>query len=214
MRNGHRWIPAIVLTLGAVLNLSLVARRAGTTPLIGNLATVADTVMGVAGVDVEVGEDEKRVAGFTDYMLRQYTMADGQTFGLYVGYYDEQRQGKSIHSPRNCLPGGGWDPVSQRVVTIPTTIYGDVDINRYEIVKEQSRAIVYYWYQGRGRVEQNEYTVKFQLLRDAALHGRTEEALVRIVVPVVKDDVAAADKLALEIATPLVADVDRVLPRL
>jgi EpsI family protein len=214
MLKWQRWIPAGVLALGAVLNISLVSRRAGTTPLAGQLSTVADTVMGVVGVNKEVGEDEKRVAGFTDYLLRTYTLPTGQEFGLYVGYYDEQRQGKSIHSPRNCLPGGGWEPVSQRVVTIPAGVYGDVGINRYEIVKEQERAIVYYWYQGRGRVEHNEYSVKFQLLRDAAVHGRTEEALVRIVVPVTNDDVDGADKLALEMAASLIADVDRVLPKL
>jgi hypothetical protein len=44
------------------------------------------------------------------------------------------------------------------------------------------------------------------------LHGRTEEALVRIVVPVHGSDVATADRLARVLVSPLVADMDRVLP--
>jgi EpsI family protein len=91
---------------------------------------------------------------------------------------------------------------------------GRVGVNRYELVNGQERAIVYYWYQGRDRVAHNEYRVKYELLRDAALHGRTEEALVRIVVPVKNNDVAAADAVALEVAPGLVADVARVLPPL
>jgi EpsI family protein len=213
MRKLHRWIPAIVLLVGFVLNTTLVARRAGATQLVGPLASVATTILGVSGRDIVVGEEEARVAGFSEYLLREYTPADRPLFTVYVGFYDEQRQGKTIHSPKNCLPGAGWDPVGQSVVTVETP-KGPASMNRYELVNEQKRAIVYYWYQGRGRVAHNEYRVKYELLRDAALHGRTEEALVRIVVPVENNDVAAADALALEIAPGLVADVARVLPPL
>ncbi|HRP07957.1 MAG TPA: EpsI family protein [Gemmatimonadales bacterium] len=207
------WIPGTLLLLGAALNSSLVARRAGVTPLAGNLQSVADTVLGAAGVDNPVPEEEARVAGFSDYIRRDYTTADGRSFSLYVGYYDEQRQGKTIHSPRNCLPGAGWDPVGRSVVHAESAAHGTIGLNRYELVNEDRRAIVYYWYQGRGRVAHNEYKVKYELLRDAALRGRTEEALVRIVVMVNNDDVAAADAIALEVAGPLADDVERVLPQ-
>jgi hypothetical protein len=63
-------------------------------------------------------------------------------------------------------------------------------------------------------VAHNEFAVKYELLRDAALHGRTEEALVRIFVQVEGDDVAGADKVAREVAYPLVADVNRIVPAL
>jgi EpsI family protein len=214
VRKWHQWIPAGVLALGAVLNASLVSRRAGTTPLAGNLATVADTVLGVVGIDSPVDTAEARVAGFTDYIRRNYTATSGQEFSVYVGYYDEQRQGKTIHSPRNCLPGAGWDPVGKSVVHAQSAVYGTIGINKYELVNEDRRAIVYYWYQGRGRVAHNEYRVKYELLRDAAVLGRTEEALVRIVVPVISNDVAAADALAMRIAGDLADDVERVLPPL
>jgi EpsI family protein len=214
MTNRTRWVPGLVLCLGFLINSTLVSRRAGVTPLIGDLSTVADTVLGAVGMDSPVSEDEARVAGFSDYIRRNYQTEDGREFGIYVGYYDEQRQGKSIHSPKNCLPGAGWDPVSQGVRFANSDSHGEFGFNRYELVNDDRRAIVYYWYQGRGRVSQNEYKVKYELLRDAAVHGRTEEALVRIVVEVVGDDVAAADQLALELAGPLVDDVERVLPKL
>ena len=57
--------------------------------------------------------------------------------------------------------------------------------------------------------------MKLNLLRDAALKGHTEEALVRVVVPLdsTANASALADSLGMRIATRLMDDVDRVLPR-
>lgn len=213
MREWQRWIPGGLLAVGCLLNGTLLARRAGTTPLAAPIASVAVTSLGVTGTDIAISDDEKRVAGMTAFILRGYQPADRPYYTLFVSYYDEQRQGKSIHSPKNCLPGGGWEPVDSEPVQIQTST-GPVTVNRYRLVKDGKSAIVYYWYQGRGRVAHNEFAVKYELLRDAALHGRTEEALVRIFVQVEGDDVAGADKVALEAAYPLVADVNRIVPAL
>jgi EpsI family protein len=135
-------------------------------------------------------------------------------FTTYVGYYDRQMQGKTIHSPRNCLPGAGWEILEGRTATV-TSATGPHVVNRYLLKNGLSHAVVYYWYQGRGRVVANEYTVKLNLLRDAAFKGHTEEALVRIVLPVEAGPAAQAraDELGLRMAARLVDEVDRVLPR-
>lgn len=213
MREWQRWIPGGMLALGVLLNSTLLARRAGSTPLAAPIESVATTSLGVAGTDLQISDDEKRVAGMTAFILRSYAPAGRAPYTLFVSYYDEQRQGKSIHSPKNCLPGGGWEPVDSKPVEIPSSV-GPVTVNRYRLVKDGQSAIVYYWYQGRGRVAHNEFRVKYELLRDAARYGRTEEALVRIFVQVQGDDVAGADAVAREAAYPLVADVNRIVPAL
>jgi len=38
--------------------------------------------------------------GVSDYINRSYLSAAGQPVGLYVGYYQSQRTGETIHSPR------------------------------------------------------------------------------------------------------------------
>jgi EpsI family protein len=86
-----------------------------------------------------------------------------------------------------------------------------VTVNRYLLQNEGQRALVLYWYQGRGRVAHNEYAVKWDLLRDAALHRRSEEALVRVVVPVVESE-GAAFELARSVASELIPFVQRALP--
>src|SRR5712691_8790631 len=55
----------------------------------------------------------------TDYVMRDYVDAAGRGLNLYIGYWDNQRRGAGIHSPKHCLPGAGWEPVEASLVTIP-----------------------------------------------------------------------------------------------
>jgi|CXWL01.1.fsa_nt_gi EpsI family protein len=213
MREWHRWLPGGLLAAGCLLNATLLARRATSTPLIAPIATVAVTSLGVPGTDIAISPEEQRVAGMTAFILRRYEPPGRPPYSIFVSYYDEQRQGKSIHSPKNCLPGAGWEPVDSKPMVLETTA-GPVTVNRWRLVREGKTAIVYYWYQGRGRVAHDEFRVKFDLLRDAAVHGRTEEALVRIFVQIDGKDVDAADAVARDAARLLVADVNRILPPL
>ena len=210
-----RWAPAAVLLLGALVTVGLDTQRA--MQLRGDLgSTIPTQIAGFTGQDIVLNEDEVRVAGVTTYLMREYLPADAQPadsagmFTVYVGYYDSQTQGRTIHSPKNCLPGAGWEALqSQRVLM--DTPDGSVRVNRYLLQREDQQALVVYWYQGRGRVESNEYRVKAQLLRDAALRGRSEEALVRIVVPIVTDE-ESAFRIAQAAAARLVPTVSRALP--
>jgi EpsI family protein len=211
MVSWQRWLPAVLLTGGCLLNSVLVARRADSTPLRAPIATVAPTLLGATAVDDSVDSEQRRVAGMSTYVLRDYQPAGYVPFSVYVGYYDEQHQGKTIHSPKNCLPGAGWDQIESGADTIGTSS-GPVVVNRYRIANAGSEALVYYWYQGRGRVAHDELRVKLELLRDATLRGRTEEALVRIVVMLKGNDTASADRVARDVVPTLVDQVNRVLP--
>ncbi|HMC78209.1 MAG TPA: EpsI family protein [Vicinamibacterales bacterium] len=110
--------------------------------------------------------------------------------GLYIGYYASQRQGEAIHSPQNCLPGSGWQPVSAARATLDTG-RGAIAVNRYVVQKGLDRQVVLYWYQGRGRVVANEYVNKFWLMLDQGTLHRSNGALVRVVVPVNGTDAGA-----------------------
>ena len=59
-----------------------------------------------------------RILGVDDYLTRTY-FANRAGVGLYVGYWASQRQGDTIHSPLNCLPGAGWEPESQTIIPAP-----------------------------------------------------------------------------------------------
>ena len=122
--------------------------------------------------------------GVDDYLNRQYGQQGSGPVGVYVGYYASQRQGDTIHSPQNCLPGAGWRPVESGVANIPV---GDrsIRVNQYVIQRGLDRQVVLYWYQGRGRVIANEYHNKAYLMFDSVRLHRSNGGLVRLIAPIV-----------------------------
>lgn len=208
----RQWAPAVVLVVGALLS-TLGVKSQRSLQLRASLAgTVPTSMEGFISRDDTLDTDVARVAGVSQYLLRDFVNADTTRLGfsLYVGYYERQTQGSTIHSPKNCLPGGGWEPLTQSTAVVQTP-QGPVTVNRYLLQKGRQQALVLYWYQGRGRVEANEYAVKLDLLRDAALRRRSEEALVRVVVPVSNGETEALG-LATRVAGTLVPTLQRALP--
>jgi EpsI family protein len=212
------FIPAALLFVG--VGLEWRARGQVAAPLVRPISSVMAGFPGYGVEDQVISDRERRIAGMTDYVARVYRRDGEVAFTTLVSYYDRQTKGKTIHSPRNCLPGAGWEIINgqERVITVNGV---SRTVNRYVLRNRNSTAVAYYWYQGRGRVTSNEYVVKWNLLRDAALAGRTEEALVRVVVPVdsasraqaERGPVVAADVLAETIVGRLMTDVNSVLPR-
>lgn len=120
-----------------------------------------------------------------DYVMRRYADGDGRTLWLYVGYWSTQRKGAQIHSPRNCLPGGGWEPIEASRVTVPLPApYGPIVVNRYLIQKDRDQQVVFYWYQSQGKAIAGELTAKLQMVRSAIARNRTDGALIRVSSPV------------------------------
>jgi EpsI family protein len=205
------WLPAILLSAGAAASAGAGAQRS--TPLRARLADVTPLEMqGLRGVDQTVSEQERRVAGMDEYLLRSYAGADSTSagFSIYVGYYQHQARGHTIHSPKNCLPGAGWEALTSATAAVPIA-GASVKVTKYLLQRNDERAVVLYWYQGRGRVENNEYVVKWDLLRDAALRRRSDEALVRVVVPIATGENEAL-AVATAVASQLIPAVDEALP--
>ncbi len=162
--------------------------------------------------------DERSLAvlGVDEYINRMYTDASQKPLSLYVGYYASQRQGDTMHSPLNCLPGAGWSPVSFSRIGIPMRATEqardeNVTVNRYVIEKGLDRQMVLYWYQSQGRVIASEYWGKFYLVLDAIRTNRTDGALVRIVVPIQGAE-AEAEQRAIAFAQTLYPLLGRYLP--
>ena len=115
------------------------------------------------------------------YIARTYTK-DGDELQVLVAYHDNHRGSINVHSPKNCLPGDGWEILQSKSVSV---IFDGrpARINEYHIYRLGRRATVLFWYQSRGRVTANEYVAKLMLIRDGLKDGRTSGALVRIVLP-------------------------------
>jgi EpsI family protein len=155
-------------------------------------------------------DDVLKQLGADEYVNRNYVSHAGVPVALYVGYYASQRQGDAIHSPRNCLPGAGWQPIETGMFRMHAD-ERDVAVNRAVVQKGLDREVVLYWYQGRGRIIADEYANKFWLMLDAARLHRTDGGLVRLISPVSTDTVRATEDAA-AFGAALLPYLSRYLP--
>ena len=164
-------------------------------------------------VDPPMDEDVLRVLGVDDYLSRIYYQSNGAAVGFYMGFYGSQRQGDTIHSPLNCLPGAGWQPVSEGRLHIANADGQgrDITVNRYVVQKGLDRQLVLYWYQSHGRVVASEYTSKLYLIHDAIRLNRTDGSMVRVIAPI-KGDTADAGAAAERLAEEFVRVIFPLLP--
>jgi EpsI family protein len=164
-------------------------------------------------VETPFDQDTMKVLGVTDYLNRVYLSPTEGDLGLYVGYFRTQRTGAAIHSPKNCLPGAGWQPVVSETYQLSLENGRKVPINLYVIQKGLEQQVVLYWYQSHGRVVASEYWGKFYMVYDAIRLNRTDAALVRITAPVRNGDLEGARERALAFARQVSTDVEQVIPR-
>jgi EpsI family protein len=155
------------------------------------------------GVDVAPLDAEAEQTLGADLVLnRAYAATRGEEAGLYIAYYNQQRPGISIHSPLHCLPGTGWDVVSNDVIPLPLAGGGTSNVRRLIGQKGATRIMVLYWYSINGRMIAGEFASRVQLLQNRVRLGRNDAALVRIAVPVAASD-ADAERRGIALARAL-----------
>lgn len=117
-----------------------------------------------------------------DYVMADYTAADRRPVNVYVAYYLSPKKGRSSHSPKQCIPGGGWEITSFEPTRMNhvSEIRPGQEINRVVVQKDGYKQIVYYWFKQRDRWITSEYLVKFFLFWDSLTRHRADGALVRL----------------------------------
>jgi EpsI family protein len=157
-------------------------------------------------------DDDTRNVLKADDLLNRFYASGNQGANLFVAAFRSQRNGKTPHSPKNCLPGTGWTPLNSRQVAIDVGRAMPIVVNRYVVARGDDRSLVLYWYQSRDRAIASEYTAKFWVVVDAMRLNRTDTALVRVVVPIVNRDEDAAAKSATDFVKAFYGTLREYLP--
>jgi EpsI family protein len=163
--------------------------------------------------DVPFDKASLEVLNPSDYLNRVYYQPGVGEMGLYIAYFETQRTGTTIHSPKNCLPGAGWQPTVSTIVQMDLPDGRKVPINMYVIQKGLEQQVVLYWYQSHGRVVASEYWGKFYMVYDALRLNRTDAALIRVITPVGNGDQQRARGQAMLFAKQVASDVEKIIPR-
>ena len=181
------YITAAVLIVGIVLVQRVPQGK--TMLLQKELAAIPKEFAGSNGVE-QPPLDQKimDVLRADDYIDRVYSAPDKGWVSLFVAYFRNQISGQTIHSPRNCMPGSGWNFTEEQTVTLDLSGKKPLKFQAFKaiLVNGEQRLLTYFWYQGRGRFLANEYWDKVYLVLDAIWYNRTDDALVRVLAPLPK----------------------------
>jgi len=113
--------------------------------------------------------------------MRVYRSQNRLSPVLFIGYFEDQKYGSQIHSPRQCLPGSGWGILSQR--TEEVDINGKKQaLNRVIIGAREDRQLMYYWFETRSGTITSEFALKFNLFLNALFMRPTDAAFIRLTV--------------------------------
>ena len=161
-----------------------------------------------SGMNVPIPHRILAATGLDEYVNRLYRNPAGNTVTLFMSYYESQRTGQTIHSPKNCLPGAGWQPLTSRRLVVAMPGRSPLVMNEYVVARDIDRLLVLYWYQERGRDIASEYAAKFWLSYDALVRNRTDGGLIRVTTPLTRDP-----KKAQRLAVDFVRLIDSRIPR-
>ena len=154
------------------------------------------------------------VLNLDDYVLANFSENDGPPVNFYSAYYQSQDGTRAIHSPHDCIPGGGWEIVKLEQRMLPATpTTSAFSVNRAIVQLGTHRQVVYYWFDERGREMTNEYVARWYLFWDAVTRHRTDGALVRFVATVPPGgDELQADARIVKLATRIEPMLNRFVP--
>lgn len=210
LRSNYVRLLTLVLIVQAVLFYS--ASHGEATPLASPLSafprTVGDYRLAQEGF---VDQETLDVLRADDTLSRTYAGPIGGA-NLFIAYFKTQRQGQSPHSPKNCLPGAGYQQeVNGKIdVHLPGET---ININHFVVSKGGNKSIVLYWYQSQGRVIADEFAAKFYLIADSIRKHRSDTALVRVVVGVPPGADQQAEAVALDFVKAAYPAVKAYLPQ-
>jgi len=208
-----RFLPVAILLAAAAVLLKARDRAEIVAPH-EQLSSFPLTLGSLQGMNLTLTRGERAVLGPGEFLWRDYVDPANQSLvNLFVAFFPTQRSGDTIHSPKNCIPGSGWAPISSSYFPIQGADGSLIVVNRCIVAKGDDRDLVFYWYQGHGRVIANEYYAKILLVTDAIRLNRTDGALVRVVVPISRTGEGVAQSRGLEFTHLLLPVLDRYIPR-
>jgi len=199
------YLSTCVLLAGTLFAAGLSERRYPGS-LAAPLESIDRHLLGWTAVtDEQLPASVLRTLAPTSYLSRVYRK-EGSWLGLFIAYYAQQRAGESMHSPKHCLPGSGWEIWKHDSAQIPFN-GRQVEINKYSIQNAGERMLMLYWYQSEDRIIASEYVGKILLARDTLLTGHTSGSIVRIMLP----DKPGAEDQGTRFAAALVPQIETCL---
>jgi len=205
------WVPALVVLASGLYARALRSHEVA-APNGADLGAIPASLAPWEGTDVRFDPRIYQVLSADTTLMRYYRDPGGAgDMWVFVAYFHSQRTGAQIHSPKNCLPGGGWNILARRPVPLEVG-GGRAAVNRFLIGRGDERQVVYYWFLTRSGVITDEYALKLDLMRNALLRRPTDAAFIRLSTPLLRSGTEATDALTARFMARLAPALTQALP--
>ena len=112
-------------------------------------------------------------------LTRRFRRPDGTAVWLFIGYFAQQQVNSQIHSPRNCVPGGGWKVVSTKDIQLDLADGRSQSATLMRTRRNELSQDIYYWFMTQGGAVAGEYALKWDLVKNSLARRPTNAAFVR-----------------------------------
>ncbi len=157
-------------------------------------------------IETALDADFQDVLRARETLFRTYHPDADEPVWVFLGYFDRQREGSQVHSPRHCYPGSGWNIVEERAVD---AAWRDGTLPALVVDNGSEQRLVCFWYQMPFAIESDVLRLKLVLTRESLL-GRPQEVVFASVSVPITNDLERAESRAVEVAR----DVEREIQRL
>ena len=191
------------------------AMRAEKTPPMAPLSSFPVQVRGFRMLqEIPTAPEILNILKADDTLTREYVDPSGTPLVFYIAFFNSQRYGQAPHSPKNCLPGEGWEPVDSSTMELPVQGWPTpIVINHFVVQHGDDQEVTLYWYQSHNRIIAHEFAAKFWLVVDSIRYNRSDSALVRVIVPAREGDVDGATKVGANFIQAMFPALLRQLPQ-
>ncbi len=205
MRHQSLVFPATVSLLIATAFMAGIANRRSPEPLAVPLGQIDSQIAGWRAVrDRALPDSTLHTLNATSYLSRTYGKGKIQ-LDLFIAFYAQQRAGESMHSPKHCLPGAGWEIWKHDSAWIPVNGQAVESTNTPSRIGNENVDVVLISIQDPHICER----VLGQRAPDpdTMLTGHTAGSIVRVMVP----DYPSAAEEGVAFATSVIPEVQRCL---
>jgi len=209
--SGLAWAPLALILIGGVLGLFLryFEVKADKGPEFTALPLeFADYV----GDERRFSESTYSILQADTTTLRRYQDKAGNIYWLFVAYFKEQKYGSQIHSPRQCLPGGGWRIDSIDPYSLVLSAGLTQPVNLLTIERQKAKQIMFYWFETRSGSIRGEFALKFDLVKNALMFRPTDAGFVRLTVQSADGNTETAKELGARFLRKLESSLKTALP--
>lgn len=167
---------------------------------------------GYIGEEHRFSEVSYKVLKADTTTLRLYRAPDGLPFWLFVAYFSSQKYGSQIHSPKHCLPGGGWKIEWQEPFHLYLPNGVSKMVNRVFITERDKKQLLFYWFETRDGTICNEFGLKWDLMKNSLLLRPTDAVFIRLTVPIERESIEQVTERAVDFFNTFYPDMEKALP--